>query len=204
MHSVEPECKLAERRARIRCEASRLTVERGYDGFTMDDLAERVGVSRRTLFNVVPDKESAVLGLEPDFTGSEEGARFRAGGPSGELVPDLLALVEAAMARLSGSDAAAASQTVADHLLYTEALAADPKVLAMANARTAAHTQEVTALIAGREGWPADDLRARTLSAAAGALIRVSFDEAARREGSTPVADVFRETVAAFAAATAG
>ena len=42
--------------------AATLVIERGYDGFTMDELAERVGVSRRTLFNHVPDKASAVLG----------------------------------------------------------------------------------------------------------------------------------------------
>lgn len=198
------ECKLADKRARIRCEASRLTVERGYDGFTMDDLAARVGVSRRTLFNVVPDKESAVLGLEPDFAASKEGSRFRDGGPGGALVPDLLAMFEAAMMRLSGDDAAAASQTATDHLLYTEALAADPKVLAMAHARAARHTQDVAELIATREGWAADDLRARTLAAAVGALVRVSFDEVARREGSTPVAEVFHDTVSAFAAVTEG
>ena len=196
------ECKLTEKRARIRCEASRLTVERGYDGFTMDDLAGRVGVSRRTLFNVVPDKESAVLGLEPDFDASEEGSRFRDGGPDGDLVPDRLAMFEAAMMRLSGDDAASASQTATDHLLYTEALAADPKVLAMAHARAARHTREVAELIATREGWAPDDLRARTLAAAVGALVRVSFDEVARREGSTPVAEVFRETVRAFATVT--
>ncbi|MFN2320368.1 MAG: TetR/AcrR family transcriptional regulator [Dermatophilaceae bacterium] len=179
-----------------------MTVEHGYDGFTMDDLADRVGVSRRTLFNVVPDKESAVLGLAPDFDASEEGARFREGGPSGELVPDLLVMFEVAMARLSGTDAESASQTATDRLLYTEALAADPKVLAMARARAARHTQEVAELIATREDWATEDLRARALSAALGALIRVSFDEVARRDGITPVAEVSRETVAAFAAAT--
>lgn len=195
---------MTEKRARIRCEASRLTVERGYDGFTMDDLADRVGVSRRTLFNVVPDKESAVLGLAPDFTAGEEGSRFRDGGPNGDLVPDLITMFEAVMTRLSGADAASASQTATDHLLYTEALAADPKVLAMANARAARHTQEVAELIATREGWPAEDLRARALAASLGALVRVAFDEVARRGGTTAVAEVFHETVAAFAAATRG
>ena len=204
MHSVRPECKLTQRRARVRCEAARLTVERGYDGFTMDDLAERVGVSRRTLFNVVPDKESAVLGLEPDFTTSDEGALFRDCGPTGDLVPDLLAMFEAVMSRLSGADAEAATQTAADHLLYTGALAADPKVLAMAHARATRHTQEVAELIASRERWPADDLRARSLAAAVGSLVGVSFDVVARRGGTTPVAEVFRETVDAFVAATRG
>lgn len=203
MHSVSLECKLTEKRARIRSEASRLTVERGFDGFTMDDLAERVGVSRRTLFNVVPDKESTVLGLAPDFKTGAEACLFRAGGPSGRLAPDLIEMFEAVMARLSGTDSAAATQTVADHLLYTEVLAADPKVLAMANARARQHTQEIAELIVEREGWPAEDLRARTLAVSLGSLIGVAFDEAARRGGSTAVTEIFREVIDSFVAATA-
>ena len=52
------------RQQEIHAAACRLVVERGYYGFTMDDLAGAVGVSRRTLFNHVPDKASAVLGGE--------------------------------------------------------------------------------------------------------------------------------------------
>lgn len=194
---------MAAKRARIRAAASRLTVERGYDGFTMDDLAERVGVSRRTLFNVVPDKESAVLGLEPDFRSGQEGAVFRAGGPSGRLAADLLTMFESVMARLSGTDPESASRTATDHLLYTEVLAADPKALAMARARVTRHTQDVADLIAAREGWAADDLRARTLAVSLGSLIGVAFEESARRGGTTPVTTVFREAVDAFVEATA-
>lgn len=44
------------RQQEIHAADCRLVVERGYDGFTMDDLAGAVGVSRRTLFNHDPDK----------------------------------------------------------------------------------------------------------------------------------------------------
>ena len=37
-------------------------LEHGLDGFTMEQLAERVGVSRRTLFYYFPAKDDAVLG----------------------------------------------------------------------------------------------------------------------------------------------
>ena len=54
-----------DRRAAIIAAAQRLSVNCGYSGFTIDDLAEAVGVSRRTLFNHVSSKEEAVLGALP-------------------------------------------------------------------------------------------------------------------------------------------
>ena len=45
--------------------AQELTLEHGLDGFTMDDLAQRAEVSRRTLFNYFPSKDDAVLGGPP-------------------------------------------------------------------------------------------------------------------------------------------
>ena len=73
--------------------AQRLADERGsIDGFTMDELAEACDVSRRTLFNYFPSKVDAVLG--PDVVlPSEAMDTFRTGGPSGDLIDDLQALV---------------------------------------------------------------------------------------------------------------
>ena len=48
--------------------AQRLAVDCGYAGFTVEDLARAVGVSRRTLFNHVSSKEEAVLGMLPVLT----------------------------------------------------------------------------------------------------------------------------------------
>ena len=50
--------------SKIRVAALNLVIENGYDGFTMEGLAHKVGVSRRTLLNYIKDKESAVLGPE--------------------------------------------------------------------------------------------------------------------------------------------
>ena len=73
--------------------AQRLADQRGsLDGFTMDELAEACDVSRRTLFNYFPSKVDAVLG--PDVVlPSEAMDTFRTGGPSGDLIDDLQALV---------------------------------------------------------------------------------------------------------------
>lgn len=77
--------------------AQRLADERGsIDAFTMDELAEAADVSRRTLFNYFPGKVDAVLG--PDLCLAPESLDgFRAGGPSGDLIEDLQALVLAVL-----------------------------------------------------------------------------------------------------------
>lgn len=80
-------------RFRITEAAQRLADERGsIDGFTMEELAEAADVSRRTLFNYFPSKVDAVLGPELDIAADAVSA-FRAGGPSGDLIEDLQALV---------------------------------------------------------------------------------------------------------------
>lgn len=67
---------------RITTTAQQLVLEHGLDGFTMEQLAERVGVSRRTLFNYFPGKDDAVLGGPPSVDEDLLGT-FRAGGPTG-------------------------------------------------------------------------------------------------------------------------
>ncbi len=68
--------------------AQDLAEERGIDGFTMDDLAESAGVSRRTLFNYVTGKLDAILGA-PQGPDPEALAAFRAGRPTGRLPDDV-------------------------------------------------------------------------------------------------------------------
>lgn len=104
MHSVAISATTSSRRQAIIAAAQRLAVKRGYSGFTVEDLAEAVGVSRRTLFNHVSSKEEAVLGMLPRIT-DEQVATLRSGGPTGDLVEDL---VITAIDSLGGDDATAA------------------------------------------------------------------------------------------------
>ena len=81
--------------ARGLAEAARgLTIEHGLNGFTIEELCERVGVSRRTFFNYFASKENAVIGVPVDRDESGASERFLAAGARGmaSLVDDLVDL----------------------------------------------------------------------------------------------------------------
>ena len=105
MHFVnESALSLRERRAAatsvgLRTEARRLTAERGFAGFTIEELCSEVGVSRRTFFNYYASKENAVLGIavRTDTAGLDEA--FLAG--TGTLLDDFAELHIARWERLA-------------------------------------------------------------------------------------------------------
>lgn len=77
---------LRERRRRqtsadIRDAAVRLTLERGFDKVTVDEICAEAGVSTRTFFNYFPNKESA-LAYGPSDIPAELAEDFVAAGPA--------------------------------------------------------------------------------------------------------------------------
>lgn len=90
--AAAPGSRRWETARRLTEHARRLALEHGVDGFTLDQLAERAGVSRRTIFNYFPSKDDAVLGTIPAFR-DDDVADFVAGGPHGSLVDDLAEIV---------------------------------------------------------------------------------------------------------------
>ena len=74
------ERKRAATRAAITAVARSLTAERGLSGYTVEEVCERAGISRRTFFNYFPAKEDAILGHVDDDFPEEVVARFMAGG----------------------------------------------------------------------------------------------------------------------------
>jgi AcrR family transcriptional regulator len=61
--------KAATRRA-LHVAALELVAERGLDAVSVDEIATAADVSPRTFFNYFPTKDDAVLGLDPDESGS--------------------------------------------------------------------------------------------------------------------------------------
>lgn len=145
--------------------ALRLADEHGLDGFTMDQLAEEVGVSRRTLFNYVPSKMDAVLGPEPELD-EDLVAAFLAGGPSGHLLRDLHTVTRAFLE---------ASTADSDDLgRFRRLMHGDARVMQAAHQRFEGSIDEKVAFLRQREGADFPEERARL----ALALIVVVFDQA--------------------------
>lgn len=181
--------------------AVELVLKKGYDGFTMDDLAARVGVSRRTLFNHVPDKASAVLGpfdeKTPDPTALET---FRAGGPHGRLFDDLVHAVDTVVA---AKDDDTGLIPPGHHALVDQAIRSDGKVMQLVAHRFEIVTAMLQDAVTAREGWKPGDLRARALAATILSLLRLTLDRLAEADDDADFTTHFHEVLAADAAVRA-
>lgn len=155
------DCGLRERKRRITrtsiCTAARtLTAERGLHGYTIEELCEQVGISRRTFFNYFPGKEDAVLGHGDSSLPEDLVQAFLEG--AGRL-PLLDALVEFS-AEMGGRMAISREE-------YTQLFAVlqkEPQLLTKLFGDSADRDKEFAALIARREGMKPEDPRAEMAS----------------------------------------
>ncbi|NYG59473.1 AcrR family transcriptional regulator [Nocardioides daedukensis] len=153
---------------RITICAQKLTDQRGFDGFTMDELAEAAQVSRRTLFNYFPGKLDAVLGPGPELP-DQVIETFRAGGPNGDFIADIKVLI-AAMVDIKGFDRDEA--LVARRIFKT-----NPRLLLAVHERFHAVTELFTDLILDREGQDFGRHRARILINVLACLFDVALED---------------------------
>ncbi len=143
-----PPSRLAERKAatatRLSTVARRLTAERGLTGFTIEELCDEVGVSRRTFFNYFPSKEEAVVGITDDDELGRFVEEFLARGSRGwsAVVDDLIELA-ASHARDAG---------LAEHADFITAVGREPKLLARFMDISREREQQLAELVATREG----------------------------------------------------
>ena len=98
MQEVDEPAGLRARKKRARLEAlvdatHRLAGEHGLERVTVEAVCAEVGVSVRTFFNYFESKDDAVLGMAHWRLDPAAAEAFAAGGPSGDLLPDMQALV---------------------------------------------------------------------------------------------------------------
>jgi AcrR family transcriptional regulator len=144
-----------------------LTDERGIDGFTMDDLADAAGVSRRTLFNYYPGKDAAVLGQHHDIP-EDLVTTFCEGGPSGDLIEDLRVLVHA---RLESADIEREELALMRRIMHD-----NPRLAMVFKHEFEGKGEMFCKLIEGREGRAYDDIRARVVFRTIAALFEMCLD----------------------------
>ncbi|MGW1681529.1 TetR/AcrR family transcriptional regulator [Saccharopolyspora sp. NPDC002376] len=170
--------------------ARRLTAERGLSGFTVEEVCERVGVSRRSFFNYFASKDDAVLGVPARRDDDELTAWFAARGTpespgvSANLLDDL---VELAVQRWDTSGIT--TESVRD---VRAAFEREPRLFTKGIERMLRDEQSDTELVERREGLPPGDLRA----AAAVQLVQVLCRAAAREFLTLTSNDTFTEILA--------
>jgi AcrR family transcriptional regulator len=164
----------AESRLAVTTLARRLTAERGLAGFTVEELCEQVGISRRTFFNYFATKEQAVIGQHEDWLDPGSVETFLAARPAGTagLSPTLMAdLAELAIGHMHF-----VGITPNDAREFIAAVDREPQLFRAFLNANAEQERRLTELVARREGLRADDPVAQTAVVLFGGLVRRSAE----------------------------
>ncbi|MGW6294046.1 TetR family transcriptional regulator [Streptomyces sp. NPDC055058] len=152
--------------------ALELFATRGYDGTTVDDIADAVGVSQRTFFRYFAGKEDVAFHV-PRLAESRvvEAVRAR---PPGE--PPLEALRRAVLGSWDGiTEAVEQIVPVELHMRVYRVIESTPALLAAHLRRSTELEEQLARIVAEREGLDVDtDPRPRLLVAAVAGAIRVA------------------------------
>ena len=164
-------------RRRMIVEARRSTVEHGLHGFTIEQLCETVGVSRRTFFNHFASKDDAVLGIEINADVEAIDAYAAGGVVAADLEPlDSIVALAIDQFHRAGIDRA-------DEVLVRGVFDREPALVARFLSATDVQLARITDAVRQRFGWDDHaDRRARLVTEAAAGLLKVTaetfFDDA--------------------------
>jgi len=165
---------IADRRAataaQLTSTSRRWTAERGLSGFTIEQLCDEVGISRRTFFNYFPSKDEAVLGVDESEEIERLAVSFLALGSRGwpAVLEDLVTL--------AGDMSEQLGITLTDHTEFIAALEREPRLLARALGMNREREQQLAELVATREGVATTDVHVRATIALFATLMRSSVE----------------------------
>jgi AcrR family transcriptional regulator len=167
------ERKRAATRGSISAIARSLTAERGLNGYTVEEVCEQAGISRRTFFNYFPSKEDAILGHVDDELPEEIFTDFIRGGAgsgsgSGMISPTLLQdLVELA---LKMSERMSSSEEETRQLIGV--IKKEPQLMLKIIGATEEREAHFARVLAAREGVAPDHPVVRMAVVAMGSIAR--------------------------------
>jgi AcrR family transcriptional regulator len=188
------ERKRAATRLAIAEAARLLTARRGVNGFTVEEVCERAGISRRTFFNYFPTKEDAILGHPGDHIPEElarafvSGAAGGTGGVSANLWEDFVELAAGMMDRMA--------MTRSEVVALKQAIMAEPRLLGKATQGSAAAERVFLDLLARRESLDPGDPRLRTAFAVMAALGKLAGETFFDPENNRSYRDILTAAVA--------
>ncbi|WP_435299235.1 TetR/AcrR family transcriptional regulator [Timonella sp. A28] len=150
--------------------ARRMTLNKGLNGFTLDELCTEVGISRRTFFNYFASKDDAILGitLESPYTDYKETFLQSRG---------TLPLVEAIRILLGDSFQSMMNEEFTPDVMHKIFLE-QPTLLESLHKHAYSLISELTALITQREELPSPAGYAHTVAVAAHQLTMSTFMDA--------------------------
>ncbi len=182
-------------RLSITRQARELTAEHGYNGFTVEQLCEHVGISRRTFFNYFPTKLDAVFGHDADDIPEGAVERFMASRPEGitGLSPSLLAdLVAFVLEQLTFDEQAIVSTHGFFSVVHRE-----PELLQRMMQVGPEKEAEFLNLIATREGVQPDHPGVMALVHFMHFAVIKSVDKYVSDSGQRSITEVFMEYITA-------
>lgn len=156
----------------------------------MDDLADAVGVSRRTLFNHFASKEDTIFGFHDDDCDKPESAfldDFLAGRPSGRLLTDLIHLC--AQSIQQGDDPVTSADV---HEMIT-VLHHNPSLRTAFQRRLDDVVQELSDPVAQRLSTTPEDPRCRLAVQVVRGIVLEAAQTYAASNGDRPLADILTE-----------
>jgi AcrR family transcriptional regulator len=157
------ERKRRRTRSSLVAAARRLTLAHGIGGFTVEQLCDEIGISRRTFFNYFPSKEDAVLGSTGEGLPQPILDAFVLSGRTDPPTPLIDALTDLFA---EFGDRLAISRE--EYELMSAVLHREPQLMPRLFARAEAKSQLLVDLIIAREGLPADHPMPRVAISPAG------------------------------------
>lgn len=191
------ERKRAATRSAITAAARSLTARHGVHGFTVEQVCEATGVSRRTFFNYFPSKEDAILGHPGDHIPEDLAQDFIDGGSrddgmSPTLLDDFVELAATVMERTAMSRE--------EVLQLKEAIVGEPRLLDRFVTGSREQEQAFLGLLAARESLSTDDPRVQMASALLRLVTRRAAAEFFDPRTATSYREILRATVATLRA----
>jgi AcrR family transcriptional regulator len=175
----------------------RLTAQRGLNGFTIEELCDEVGISRRTFFNYFPSKEEAVIGVDETQEAERYSEAFLVRGSRGwpAVVDDLV--------ELAVDHVRAAEFGLAEHADFIAAVGREPRLLARIMDISRDREQQLTELVARRERTTTGDLRAAAAVQVVGTVLRSAGARILDPDDDRDLATAITDSLAAIRAVTA-